>query len=240
MCGLAGEVRFDGGRADAEAVGRMTACMVHRGPDGEGLWADGPAALGHRRLAIIDLSPAGAQPMTDDETGSTIVFNGCIYNHRELRDELRGLGHRFRSTSDTEVIEKAWAQWGERFVDHFFGMFVIVLREHATGRTVLARDRLGIKPLYLAETPGRLRFASTLPALLAAGDVDTDIDPVALYHYLTFHSVVPPPRTILRGVRKLPPATVRVIEPDGTSREHRYWEPRYERRPEQASWSARD
>jgi asparagine synthase (glutamine-hydrolysing) len=105
---------------------------------------------------------------------------------------------------------------------------------------VLARDRLGIKPLYLAETPGRLRFASSLPALLQAGDVDTSIDPVALHHYLTWHAVVPAPRTILNGVRKLPPATVRVVEADGTSREHRYWEARYERRPEHASWSARD
>jgi asparagine synthase (glutamine-hydrolysing) len=105
---------------------------------------------------------------------------------------------------------------------------------------VLARDRLGIKPLYLAETPGRLRFASTLPALLGAGGVDTSIDPVALHHYLSWHAVVPAPRTILAGVRKLPPATVRVIEADGTSREHRYWQPTYERRPEHVGWSARD
>ncbi|MEN3340797.1 MAG: hypothetical protein V7644_201, partial [Actinomycetota bacterium] len=103
MCGLAGELRFDGRAADRGTVARMTACMVHRGPDGEGLWAEGPVALGHRRLAIIDLSAAGAQPMRDDETGSTIVFNGCIYNHHQLRDELRSLGHTFRSTSDTEV-----------------------------------------------------------------------------------------------------------------------------------------
>src|SRR3712207_9069546 len=105
----------------------------------------------------------------------------------------------------------------------------------------MARDRLGIKPLYRAETPGRrLRFASTLPALLQAGDVDTSVDPVALHHYLTWHAVVPAPRTLLNGVRKLPPATVRVIEPDGSSREHRYWSPAYERRDEHAGWSARD
>jgi asparagine synthase (glutamine-hydrolysing) len=104
----------------------------------------------------------------------------------------------------------------------------------------MARDRLGIKPLYLAETPGRLRFASTLPALLRAGSLDTSIDPVALHHYLTWHAVVPAPRTLLNGVRKLPPATVRVIEADGSSTEHRYWQPRYERRPEHSGWSARD
>jgi asparagine synthase (glutamine-hydrolysing) len=119
-------------------------------------------------------------------------------------------------------------------------MFAVVLHERDSGRVVLARDRLGIKPLYLAETPRRLRFASTLPALLAAGEVDTSIDPVALHHYLTWHAVVPAPRTIVTGIRKLPPATIRVIEADGTSREHRYWRPSYERRPEHAGWSARD
>ena len=133
------------------------------------------------------------------------------------------------------MILKGYHHWGTDVVDHLHGMFAFVIHERDTGRVVMARDRLGIKPLYLAETPGRLRFASTLPALLRGpGDVDTSIDPVALHHYLTWHAVVPAPRTILNGVRKLPPATVRVIEPDGTSREHRYWEPRYERRPEHA------
>ncbi|WP_375388730.1 N-acetylglutaminylglutamine amidotransferase [uncultured Amnibacterium sp.] len=240
MCGLAGEIRFDGRAADVEAVARMTACLVHRGPDGEGLWADGPVALGHRRLAIIDLSPSGAQPMRDDETGSTIVFNGCIYNHHELRAELRGIGHTFRSTSDTEVIEKAWHQWGERFVDHLLGMFAIVIREHASGRTVLARDRLGIKPLYLDERPGMLRFASTVQALLAGGGVDTAVDRDALAAYMSFHAVVPAPRTILAGVTKLPPATLRVIEADGTSREQVYWRPAFERDPADAGMSGRD
>jgi asparagine synthase (glutamine-hydrolysing) len=221
-------------------VARMTACMVHRGPDGEGLWAEGPAALGHRRLAIIDLSASGAQPMVDAETGSTIVFNGCIYNHHELRDELRALGHSFVSTSDTEVIEKAWHQWGESFVDHLYGMFAIVLREHATGRTVLARDRLGIKPLYLDERPGVLRFASSVQALLDGGGVDTAIDRDALAAYMSFHSVVPAPGTILAGVRKLPPATVRVIEADGTSRQHEYWRPAFERTDEELALPDRE
>jgi asparagine synthase (glutamine-hydrolysing) len=237
MCGLAGELRFDGRAADRATVARMTACMVHRGPDGEGMWAEGPVALGHRRLAIIDLSAAGAQPMRDDETGSTIVFNGCIYNHHQLRDELRSLGHTFRSTSDTEVIEKAWSEWGESFVDHFLGMFAIALHEHATGRTVIARDRLGIKPLYLDERPGMLRFASTVQALLDGGGVDTSIDRDALAEYMSFHSVVPAPRTILAGITKLPPATVRVIERDGTSREHVYWTPSFERDPADAGRS---
>jgi asparagine synthase (glutamine-hydrolysing) len=240
MCGIAGEVRFDGARADAASVGRMCDTMVPRGPDGNGLFASGRVAFGHRRLKIIDLSERGAQPMADPELGLTVVFNGCIYNYRELRAELAKAGYRFFSESDTEVIGKAYHHWGTACVEHFYGMFAFAIAERDTGTVVLARDRLGIKPLYLAETPGRLRFASTLPALLAAGEVDTSIDPVALHHYLSFHSVVPAPRTILAGVRKLPPATVRVIAADGTGTEHRYWAPSHERRPADAGMTARD
>jgi asparagine synthase (glutamine-hydrolysing) len=190
---------------------------------------NGPVAFGHRRLQIIDLSDAGRQPMIDEELGLTLVFNGCIYNYRSLREQLQGYGYKFFSTSDSEVILKAYHRWGADCVTRFLGMFAFAIAEHHSGRVVLARDRLGIKPLYLSETPGRLRFASTLPALVAAGDVDTSIDKVALQHYMTFHSVVPAPRTILTGVRKLPPATVRTINADGTSREHVYWEASFTR-----------
>ncbi|MCA2219382.1 N-acetylglutaminylglutamine amidotransferase [Jidongwangia harbinensis] len=224
MCGIGGELRFDGQAADGDAVRRMLPCLESRGPDGEGLWERGPVALGHRRLKIIDLSEAGGQPMTDDELGLTLVFNGCIYNYRQLRSTLEQSGYRFFSTSDTEVILKAYHRWGADCVQHFLGMFAFAIVEHGSGTVMLARDRLGIKPMYLASSPGRLRFASTLPALLAAGDVDTSLDRVALQHYMTFHSVVPAPRTILSGIRKLPPATVRVIRPDGTSRDTVYWE----------------
>jgi asparagine synthase (glutamine-hydrolysing) len=224
MCGIGGELRFDGSAADAEAVRRMLPCLESRGPDGEGLWQNGAIAFGHRRLKIIDLSAAGGQPMVDEQLGLTLVFNGCIYNYQELRDELRGYGYTFFSTSDTEVIIKAYHRWGADCVQHFLGMFAFAIAEHATGTVMLARDRLGIKPMYLAETPGRLRFASTLPALLAAGEVDKSLDKVALQHYMTFHSVVPAPRTIVQGVRKLPPATVRIIKADGTSTEQVYWE----------------
>lgn len=238
MCGLTGEIRFDGRRADLAAVERMSERLAARGPDGQGTWTRGPAALGHRRLKIIDLSDRGAQPMTDVRGEVTGVFNGCVYNHPELREELRRLGHRFESTSDTEVVLKAYQQWGTTCVEHFLGMFAFAIVEHRTGRVVLARDRLGIKPLYLARTPGRLRFASTLPALLAAGDVDTSLDPVAVHQYLSWHATVPAPHTMLNGVRKLPPATVRVIEPDGTHRDHRYWQPSYTRRAESADMGA--
>src|SRR2546421_3613461 len=240
MCGIAGEIRFDGLGADVAALERACAALAPRGPDGSGLWAQGPVAFGHRRLSIIDLSAAGSQPMVDTPLGLTVVFNGCIYNYRELRAELSGLGHRFFSQSDTEVVAKAYAEWGAGCVRRFHGMFAFAVAEHRTGRVVLARDRLGIKPLYLAQRPGRLRFASTLPALLAAGGVDTSIDRVALAHYMTFHSVVPPPRTILRGVRKLPPATVRVVERDGSVRDLLYWEPSFTRDDSRRDWTPAD
>ncbi|KXK61652.1 asparagine synthetase B [Micromonospora rosaria] len=240
MCGLAGEFRRDGSRAEVATVERMAATMSDRGPDDSGVWSQGPVALGHRRLKIIDLSAASGQPIVDSAAGLTGVFNGCIYNYRELREELQGKGHRFFSSGDSEVVLKAYAEWGTDFVDHLIGMFAVAITERDSGRLVLARDRLGIKPLYLAETPGVVRFASTLPALLAAGGVDTTIDPVALAHYLSFHSIVPPPRTILRGVAKLPPATVRVYEPDGRVDERVYWDPSFTRQPERAGWSARD
>ncbi|MFF3741258.1 N-acetylglutaminylglutamine amidotransferase [Streptomyces sp. NPDC002566] len=240
MCGLSGEIRFDGGRPDIAAVERMTDRLAPRGPDGRGLWSQGPVALGHRRLKIIDLSESGAQPMADPGARISGVFNGCVYNYRELRDELRGLGHRFFSDSDTEVVLRAYLEWGTDCVRHFYGMFAFALVEQDTGRVVLARDRLGIKPLYLAESPERLRFASSLPALLAAGDVDTSLDPAALHQYLSWHATVAAPRTVLNGVRKLPPATVRVIEPDGTRHDHLYWQPSYTRRPEHAAMSADD
>ena len=230
MCGIAGEIRLDGGIPDVAAVARITEAMHRRGPDGTGVHAAGPIALGHRRLKIIDLSERGGQPMVDAELGLAAVFNGCIYNYRELRAELEGAGYRFFSTSDTEVLLKAFHRWGAACVERFYGMFAFAVAERDTGVLTLGRDRLGIKPLYLAETPERIRFASALPALLEGGGVDTSIDRVALHHYMTFHSVVPAPRTILAGVRKLPPATVRTIRPDGTGEEHVYWRPEHVRR----------
>ncbi|MFY1700069.1 MULTISPECIES: N-acetylglutaminylglutamine amidotransferase [unclassified Solwaraspora] len=240
MCGLAGELRRDGSRADIGAVERMAATMSDRGPDEGGSWSNGGVAFGHRRLKIIDLSAASNQPIVDSAAGLTAIFNGCIYNYRELREQLQARGHRFFSQGDSEVVVKAYAEWGVDFVDHLVGMFAVAITERDTGRLVLARDRLGIKPLYVDERPGLVRFASTLPALLAGGDVDTSIDPVALAHYLSFHSVVPPPRTILAGVRKLPPATVRVYQPDGRVDERVYWDPPFTRDPARADWSATD
>jgi asparagine synthase (glutamine-hydrolysing) len=223
MCGICGEVTFNGSAA-GHGLAAMTEQMRPRGPDAGGTFSQNRVAFGHRRLSIIDLAAASAQPMIDPELGLAIVFNGCIYNYRELRVELTTKGYRFFSQGDTEVILKAYAEWGPRCVERFNGMFAFAIWERESGRVVLARDRLGIKPLYYAEQPGRFRFASTLPALLAAGDVDTAIDPAALHHYLSWHAVVPAPRTIIKGVRKLAPATICIIEPDGRRREEVYWQ----------------
>jgi asparagine synthase (glutamine-hydrolysing) len=241
MCGFGGELRLDGASPDLGAVARMTSHMSDRGPDAEGSWSAGPIAFGHRRLSIIDLTACGNQPMHDPELGLTLVFNGCIYNYQQLREELQAeRGYRFFSTSDSEVVLKAYHAWGDGFVERLQGMFAFVIHERDRARTFMGRDRFGIKPLYLAEQPGRLRFASSLPALVAAGDVDTSIDRVALHHYLSFHAVVPAPHTIINGVRKLPPATTRAIEADGTVTEREFWRPDFTRDPDKAGWSERD
>ena len=229
MCGFAAELKFDGQAADIAAVNAMVQTLARRGPDGEGLFAQGPRAFAQRRLKIMDLSEHAQQPMFDPLLGLGVVFNGAIYNHPELRAELRSKGYQFYSEGDTEVILKAYHAWGKDCVKHFQGMFAFVLWERDSGRTVLARDRLGIKPMYLHASGKRLRAASTLPALLAGGGVSHDIDPVALHRYLSFHAVVPPPHTILKDVRKLPPATVRVIEADGSQQDHQYWSLSYAR-----------
>jgi asparagine synthase (glutamine-hydrolysing) len=241
VCGFSGEIRLDGASPDVAAVTRMTSRMSSRGPDGEGVWAAGPIALGHRRLSIIDLTACANQPMHDPDLGLTIVFNGCVYNYQQLREELQAeRGYRFFSTSDTEVVMKAYHAWGDGFVERLQGMFAFVIHERDTGRSFLGRDRFGIKPLYLAESGARLRFASSLPALLAGGEVDTSIDHVALHHYLSFHAVVPAPHTMLNGVRKLPPATTLAIEPDGTRHTTEYWTPDFTRDPGRADWTEQD
>jgi asparagine synthase (glutamine-hydrolysing) len=223
MCGIAGELRFDGQAASVSAVSAMADVLAPRGPDGSGVYAQGPRAFGHRRLKIIDLSDHAQQPMVDSALGLGIVFNGCIYNYPELREELIAEGYAFFSHGDTEVVLKAFHAWGPDCVDRFHGMFAFAIWERDSGRVTLARDRLGIKPLYYAEVPGGFRFASTLPALAAAGGIDSSIDPVALNRYMSFHAVVPAPHTILKGVRKLPPATMMTIEPDGTRQQREYW-----------------
>lgn len=229
MCGLAGEIRFDGQPVDSSAIARMNDQQRPRGPDGQGLMVFDRLGVGHRRLKIMDLSDAAQQPMFDTALGTGIVFNGAIYNHDALRQELQAKGYRFHSSGDTEVLLKAHHAWGPGFVKRLNGMFAFAIWERDSGRVLLGRDRLGIKPMYLAPIQGGLRFASSLPALLAAGGVDTAIDTTGLHHYLSLHAIVPPPDTLLRGVKKLPPGTLLHIEPDGRQREERYWDLSYER-----------
>jgi asparagine synthase (glutamine-hydrolysing) len=238
MCGIAGEIAFNGRQASPEAVLKIMGAMTSRGPDGRGTWEAGWVALGHQRLSIIDLSEQGAQPMVDDG-GLVITFNGCIYNYKELRRELEP-EFTFRSTSDTEVILKAYRKWGEDFVHHLVGMFAVALYDPQRQEVLLVRDRLGIKPVYVSHLQGKMRFASSLPALVASGGIDTSIDEVALHHYLSWHSIVPAPRSILRGVQKLPAATIRTIRADGTWHDREYWKPSYTRRAEHSGWSAAD
>jgi asparagine synthase (glutamine-hydrolysing) len=233
MCGICGELRFDDQPPDLVAIERMKARLARRGPDDEGSWSAGPIALGHRRLAIIDLSHQAHQPMVDDELGLALVFNGTIYNYPALREELISRGYSFFSHGDTEVILKAYAEWGERCAERFSGMFAFALWDLRERRLFMGRDRMGIKPLYYSESGGGLRFASNVQALLSAGGVDTAIDPVALHHHLTLHAVVPAPRTILKGVRKLEPAHTLTVAADGTRRLRRYWD-LAAKRPEQA------
>ena len=235
MCGIAGAV---GAIDDSvrEAVGRMHGAQVHRGPDDDGRWEsveDGRGvAFAHRRLSILDLSPLGHQPMAHPR-GIEICFNGEIYNFRELKRELEAGGATFRGTSDTEIVLEAYAQWGEAAIERLRGMFAIALWDPQRREVLLARDRLGIKPLYWAhverggseraEQRGTLLFSSELRAMLASGLVARRVDPMGLQTFL-WNGVVASPRTIVRGVSLLPEGTLAWATADGTlTHERRYW-----------------
>jgi len=224
MCGISGEIRFDGQTVDPAGIHAMNDRMRARGPDDAGVFCVANRAFGHRRLMIMDLSPDSQQPMFDPNLGLGIVFNGAIYNHPQLRETLRALGYHFYSEGDTEVILKAYHAWGPDCLQRFNGMFAFAIWERDSGRTFLARDRLGIKPLYYTRQEQRLRFASSLPALLAVGDVDTNIDPIALNYYLNFHAVVPAPHTMFAGIKKLPPGHYMTVEANGHTEQTRYWQ----------------
>ncbi len=229
MCGIVGELRFDKEQPSLKKIETMLEVMTPRGPDGSGVFSEDHLIFGHRRLKIIDLSDDAAQPMVDEDLRLVIVFNGCIYNYPELREELKEQGYKFFSHGDTEVILKAYHAWGKDCVKRFQGMFAFAILERDTKRVFVARDRLGIKPFYYIKDEKSMRFASSLSALLKTGDVDTSIDPVSLNYYMSFHAVVPAPYTIFNGIKKLPPATRAYIEPDGTMKEEVYWELDYRR-----------
>jgi asparagine synthase (glutamine-hydrolysing) len=227
MCGISGELRFNHRPADLAAVERITHHLAPRGPDAHGFHSQGSIALGHRRLKIMDLEDASGQPMIDSQLGLSLVFNGAIYNYPELRSELQALGYQFFSEGDTEVLLKGYHAWGADLLPKLNGMFAFAIWERDKRELFIARDRLGIKPLYLSHTAERLRFASTLPALLQGGDIDKTLDPVALNHYLNFHAVVPAPRTLLANVSKLPPATWMRVDALGKTTQKTWWELTY-------------
>jgi len=223
MCGLFGALSFDGNAISSEHAESMSARVARRGPDDRGEFYDGPVMLGHRRLSIIDLSPAGHQPMHDSSRRFSIVFNGTIYNYPELREILIGKGYQFNSHSDTEVIVNAYACWGEDCVERLHGMFAFAIWDKQQQTLFLARDRMGIKPLYYAQAPSGFYFASNPQALLATGLFATDIDAVGLHHQLSLHAVIPAPRTLIKSIKKCRPGYSMKITLDGKLTERRYW-----------------
>ncbi len=204
----------------------MRDSLIHRGPDGEGIWlsSDKRVGFGHRRLAIIDLSPLANQPMCNEDGTVWIVFNGEIYNHQEMRPELEKRGHRFKTDhSDTEVILHAFEEWGIECVQQFRGMFAFSIWDDRKKELWICRDRLGVKPLYYSSVNGAFLFASEIRAILEYPEVRREVDPEALYHYLSFLAT-PAPLTMFKGIKKLPPASYAVIRDDGQVNTRRYWD----------------
>jgi asparagine synthase (glutamine-hydrolysing) len=233
VCGVVGQFNFGGdvdpsiAERDRTRVHAMRDRIAHRGPDDGGLWQseDGRVVLGHRRLSIVDVSAAGHQPMSSEDGAVWITFNGEIYNHAQLRADLRlDDRHRFRSRTDTEVIVHLYEERQVRVVDALDGMFAFGIWDAARRRLVLARDRMGKKPLYYTVAAGRLLFASEIKALLAHPDVARRVDLVAMNQYLTF-SNVPEPRTMFEGIRKLPAGHTLVCDAHGRLTIERYWSP---------------
>jgi asparagine synthase (glutamine-hydrolysing) len=224
MCGICGEFRLDHQLPEQQVIERMKKQLQKRGPDSDGSYIQAPIALGHQRLAIIDLSDKAAQPMSDASSGVALVFNGTIYNYPALRKELQALGHQFKSTGDTEVILRAYIEWDEDCVQRLQGMFAFAIWDQKKQRLLLARDRSGIKPLYYSQTKQRLLFASNTQAILHADNsIDTSIDVSALHHLFSLHAVVPAPRTVINGIRKVKPAHYLLIDAQGKVVQKRYW-----------------
>jgi asparagine synthase (glutamine-hydrolysing) len=220
MCGICGIFDLSGGKVDPELVRKMTAALTHRGPDGEGFGIEGPVGLGHRRLSIIDLA-GGAQPISNEDDDVQIVFNGEIYNFVELRRELEAAGHRFKTRSDTEVILHGYEQWGLDCVNRLNGMFAFAIWDRRLRRLFLARDHLGIKPLYYTMIGSRLLFASEIKALLEDERCPRAVNLGALGQLFTLR-FVPSPATLFEGIHKLPPGHWMVADASGLQIS-RYW-----------------
>jgi asparagine synthase (glutamine-hydrolysing) len=223
MCGIAGLFNLDGAPAEHALLRRMAAAIAHRGPDGEGTYVDGAAGLAHRRLAIIDLSPAGQQPMVTADGRFALTYNGEVYNFRELRAELQARGRRFHSKTDSEVLLQAWAEWGPECVSRFNGMFAFAMWDRERRTLTLVRDRHGIKPLYYAQAGRSFLFGSEVKAMLAHPAFGAEMDPEALLEYMTFQNFFTD-RTLFRGARLLPAGTVLTVHADGRRVASRYWD----------------
>jgi asparagine synthase (glutamine-hydrolysing) len=222
MCGIAGIINLSSDQlVETERLRRMRDVMRHRGPDGEGLWTEGPVGLAHRRLSIVDIA-GGAQPMTTGDDNAWIVFNGEIYNHPELKPELEGRGHHYRTRSDTETILHLYHDRGEDCVEQLRGMFAFAVWDRHRRRLLLARDRLGIKPLYYAITDHHLLFGSEIKAILATGYVQPALNERVVGEYLAT-GFVSGPETFFRGIRKLLPGRTATWSSVDGFRERRYW-----------------
>ena len=225
MCGIAGLIAWKSGAVDPSLVAGMGESIAHRGPDDDGVWVDGAVGFAFRRLAILDLSPSGHQPMASDDGQLVLVFNGEIYNYRELRAELEGLGHRFRSTSDTEVLLRAYQQWGTDCVSRFNGMWGFLIHDRRRGVVFGSRDRFGVKPMYWAETADGIAIASEIKAVRVAG-AGASPDWSRISEWLVGPSLDSIPargRTFFAGVREVLPATAFEVSLDGRVREWTYW-----------------
>jgi asparagine synthase (glutamine-hydrolysing) len=234
MCGIAGLINLSGDAASPVVLKRMTDAIAHRGPDGEGQWIEGPVGLGHRRLAILDLSPAGHQPMVSTDHRYVISYNGEIYNFRELKAELEAAGYWFRSQTDTEVALHALAHWGPDALLRFNGMFALALWDRKERTLLLARDRYGIKPLYIGQQGKTLAFASEQKAVLAQPDFRREMDKPALLEYFTFQNIFTD-RTLLKDISLLPAGHYATLDLKSSSpelRRTRYWDYRF-REPDQ-------
>jgi asparagine synthase (glutamine-hydrolysing) len=223
MCGVAGILNFSQRPVSAEEIQLMTDAIAHRGPDGQGVYLDGNLGLGHRRLAVIDLSEAASQPMQANDGTYSISYNGEVYNYKELRQELIAKGYAFRSNSDTEVVLKSLIEWGVDAFNKFNGMFALAFWNSKTKELILARDRYGIKPLYYHQTQDAISFASEIKALIASGRYTASIDKNNLLEYITFQNSFGP-RTIFKDVDLLEAGTYLKIDPTGQLEQHRYWD----------------
>jgi len=224
MCGICGQFRFDSENVSSKSLTSMMSKLARRGPDSNGKWLESNIGFGHQRLSIIDLSSHGNQPMVDDLLKLTLVFNGTIYNYKSLRSQLIGKGYSFFSHSDTEVIIKSYHYWGEDCVKYLDGMFAFCMWDKSNQKLFIARDRIGIKPLYYNLSNKAFSFASNSQALLTQ-DLDKNVNPIALQQQLSLHGVVPAPNTIINGIQKVKPATVITINTKGLLKEKTYWHP---------------